>query len=211
MFQRGPGPVSRKRGESQRGSGGFAARFQPSPEQSACLARAVAVCVAARPARPQAHGAVLAGADRHRQAGDGDGALYAQVGNRCAGAVNGRQGASHRRDVVAGRRAGFGGHRLRSVAHFDDAAGASARRHVRQGRDARRAQAGALDVRTYAPFVAAVSSGEENRRADAHSGARPRWHRKHLAHGADDADPDDRRVCADHRRVRAWNSTGATS
>ncbi len=76
------------------------------------------------------------------------------------------------------------------------AAGAGARRHVRQGRDARRAQAGAQHVRAHASAVAALSPGAQDRRADARAGARPARHREHLAHGADD-------VRADHRRVRA--------
>ena len=52
-------------------------------------------------------------------------------------------------------------------------AGAGARGHVRQGRHARRAQAGAQHLRAHAPPVAALPSGAQDRRPHPRARARP--------------------------------------
>ena len=92
-------------------------------------------------------------------------------------------------------------HRLWRHAHPDGGAHAGARRPVRQGGDARGAPARAPHLRAHAPAVAALSSGAQDRRADARARARPQRHRDHRAHGDPAARADHRRVRADRRRA----------
>ena len=147
--------------------------------------------------------ALVARPDPHRQAGHRHDALHLQVGDGCAGR-RARAASSCRARIVHGsyRRADSGGRLLRRRAHRHGAAGADARRHVRQGRDARGAQAGAQHLRAHAPPVAALPSGAQDGRPDARARARPHRHREHHAHDADDAAADHRRVLAGHRRLR---------
>ena len=64
-------------------------------------------------------------------------------------------------------------HRLWRHAHPDGAADAGARRHVRQGGDARGAPARLPHLRAHAPAVAALPSRAQDRRPDARARARP--------------------------------------
>ncbi len=186
-----------------------ALRTQRKSEKSS--ARSLALCLAARPPGLAADRALVAGFDPHRQGRHRRRALHLEVGDGRAGGGGGRTRRRGRRCFLAGRRADPGGGLLRSRAHHHDAAGADARRHVRQGCHACGAQTRAQHLRAHAPPVAALSSRTQDRRPDARIGARPDRHREYHAHGADDAAADHRRVLPGARASAGWSSTGATS
>ena len=164
-------------------------------------ARAVALYLAGRPARPEAAGHAGDGAAARRQARHHRGAVHLQMGDRCAGRAGQRAG---RRLLVAGlgvRGADRDDDRLWRHAHPDGAAHAGARRHLRQGGDARGAAARLPHLRAHAPAVAALPSRAQDRRADPRARARPQRHRDHRAHGDPAAGADHHRARADRRRA----------
>ena len=124
------------------------------------------------------------GAAAARQARHHRGALHLQMGDRRAGRASGSAPvAAIRLARLGARRAGRDDGRLWRHAHPDGGADAGARRHVRQGGDARGAPARLPHLRAHARTVAALSSRAQDRRPDARARARPQRHRDHRAHG----------------------------
>ena len=115
-----------------------------------------------------------------------------------------RAGAGVELDAVADRIAPDHDRELWRLARADGGADPVARRHLRAGGDACGAQARLSHLRPHARAVAALSSGAQDRRADAGAGARPLRHRSHRA----DGDPA---AGADHRRGRAADGRAAVA
>ena len=91
--------------------------------------------------------------------------------------------------------------RLWRLAHPDGGADADARRHLRQGVDARGAPARLSRVRAHAPALLALPSGAQDRRSDPRARARPHRDRDDRAHGDHAGGADGHRAGADHRRA----------
>ena len=162
---------------------------------------AVAVYLAVGPRRPEMAGGVGDGAAVRRQACHRRGAVHLQMGGRCAERAGHRAGRSRFMVRLGDRGADRDDARLRADAHPDGAADAGARRHVRQGRDARGAPARHPHLRAHAPAVAALPPRAQDRRADPRAGARAKRHRDHRPHGDPAAPADHRRGRADRRRA----------
>ncbi len=117
--------------------------------------------------------------------------------------------AGHGTAPAAGHRlAGVGAGRSRRHddclwrhAHPDGGAYATARRHLRQGGDARGAPARLPHLRAHARAVAALPSRAQDRRADPRARARPQRHRDHRADGDPATLAHHHRAGADRRRA----------
>ena len=161
---------------------------------------AVAVYLAAQPARPAAPRGVGDRASVRGQACDHGRAVHVQMGGRCALRAGQRADRARFLAGLGDRRADCDDHRLRRHAHPDGRADAVARRGVRQGCDARGAPARDPHLRAHARIVAALSSRAQDRRPHARAGARAQRHRDHRADGHPAIAADRRRGGADRGR-----------
>ena len=146
-------------------------------------------------ARPEAARARRHGAAAGRQARHHRRALHLQMGDRCARRPRQRAGRGVGLAGLGPGRADRHDDCLWRHAHPDGGADADARRHLRQGGDARGAPACLPHLRAHARTVAALPSRAQDRRPHARARARPQRHRDHRAHG-------DPAACADHHRAR---------
>ena len=175
-----------------------------APRPGRDLSQALALSLAARPARPAAAGLPGLRAPARRQVRDDGDALHLQMGDR-------RARGGHRR---AGRRprppAGSWLWRapiLLTVLYGVARIAMALLTQVRDGLFAKVAmhavrQLALQDLRAHAPPVAALPSRAQDRRADPRARARPQRHRGAVAPLGADAHPDDRRVRARARHPR---------
>ena len=144
----------------------------------------VALHLAGRSPRPEGSRGVRDGADLRRQIGDHRGAVYLQMGDRCAGRPWHRADRGQQLAGLGDGGAGGDDARLWRHPHPDGGAHPMARRHFCQGGNERGAAARAAHLRAHAPFVTALPSRAQDRRPDAHPRTRAQRHRDHRAHGA---------------------------
>ena len=161
----------------------------------------LALHLAVRSRRPEAARGLLDGHPAGREDHHADRAVHLQMGGRCADRPWQRAGRARQLARLGDRLADPAHTDLRRRARLDGRAAAMARRCVRQGRDARGAQACVSHLRAHARAVAALPPRAQDRWSDAHARARPRRHRDHGAHGDPAAGSDHRRGRAGRRRA----------